>query len=121
MQAKLRSKTHRCLVGFIIVMLSTPHLFIVNLPCYSWWNYGSVITLVKEVIYKSLINKYRLFGDRNKNGGLCTIQKIELHLFKPVFHFEIDNVAYNEQYLKFLENKETFMDVSFEIKYCTTP
>ena len=81
MQAKLRSKTHRCLVGFIIVMLSTPLLFIVNLPCYTVWNYGYIITLVKEEEDKSLINKYRLYDNWNKNGELSIIQKIDIHLF----------------------------------------
>ena len=88
MQAKLRSKTHRCLVGFIIVMLSTPLLFIVNLPCYTVWNYGYIITLVKEEEDKSLINKYHLYDNWNKNGELSIIQKIDIHLFEFVSHFE---------------------------------
>ena len=127
MQAKLRSKTHRCLVGFVIVMLSTPLLFIVNRPCYTLWYYGYIITLVKEEVDKSLINKYRLYGNINKNGELSIIQKIDIHLFKFVSHFEYNWTYFATLLTKFiwsvckiLENQTTFLVASYEMKYCTS-
>ena len=86
MQAKLRSKTHRCLVGFIIVMLSTPLLFIVNRPCYTLWYYGYIITLVKAVIYKSLINKYRLYGDWNKTVSYTFSDNRDTIFYWSLYH-----------------------------------